>query len=409
MLSGVSACNCGRVSPAGDGGTSTGTSESAATSGLTTTGGSSGGTASVASGASSSTGGDSTSTSAGSSTDASSSSGGSRPSCGTNAVWLDEVCTLLSCTQAPIDAPCLLPDGGEGFCGAGICQGIDLTSSANCGTFGLQCPQGSSCIPGSECAGCGAVPCPAGTTCIGTFGCAWSSCNTALTDQACLAPDGSPGFCCGSACVAGNDPSNCGACGLSCGSNAICKSGTCVPVPSCSSAPDNSPCALPSGAGFCCHGACQDPATDSQDCQACGQSCTPCSRPTTGCTQGQGCTVDKLCAPLSCTGLSDGMACSLPDLVPSPPRAPAAFSSSTVARFSSPSAAAALAPTWTSTPRTAAPAACAAQPGPLARVEFATRRSTALPPRAEAPAGSGQGAGRGSAVVAPHASTSIPT
>lgn len=148
---------------------------------------------------------------------------------------------------------------------------------------------------------------------------------------------------------------------------------------------------------------------ESQDCQACGQSCTPCSRPTTGCTQGQGCTVDKLCAPLSCTGLSDGMACSLPDLVPSPPRAPAAFSSSTVARFSSPSAAAALAPTWTSTPRTAAPAACAAQPGPLARVEFATRRSTALPPRAEAPAGSGQGAGRGSAVVAPHASTSIPT
>jgi hypothetical protein len=48
---------------------------------------------------------------------------------------------------------------------------------------------------------------------------------------------------------------------------------------------------------------------------ACGQSCTSCTLTGAGCAQGEGCTVDKLCAPLSCSGAADGLACSLPSVL----------------------------------------------------------------------------------------------
>jgi hypothetical protein len=228
-----------------------------------------------------------------------------------------DVCTLLSCLQAPIETPCVLPDGGAGFCGGGVCQGGGLWTPYNCGAFGFQCPVGDSCVFEVGCvsdagvAGCGpgSPPCPAGTSCSTEGICVWSSCTASLNDQSC----GVDEVCCGTDCVTPNDAQNCGACGLSCGSNAICLD-SCTPVAPCSSAGDNAPCSLPDSTGFCCHGACQDPATDSQDCRACGQSCTSCT-PDAGCPQGKGCTIDGLCAPLSCSGLGDGTACSVPSVL----------------------------------------------------------------------------------------------
>jgi hypothetical protein len=311
-------CTCGSPSPGSTGGT-TATATTAGPTGGTAEAGASGGTSSGSStGAGASGGG----TSAGEGS--SGGSNGGYSSCGPNAVWVNEVCTLTSCSPAPIDTPCLPPDGGSGFCGAGLCQGGTPSTPTNCNWFGAQCPAGDTCNPVIGCladggvGGCGAgtPPCPSGTQCDDgdtPSVCLWSVCTASLTDQAC-GSGGAIGFCCGSSCVFGDDPSNCGACGLSCGNNAICVDEKCVPVAPCSSATDNSLCPLPGGTGFCCDGACQDPSTDTQDCRACGQSCNPCTLEAGGCPQGQGCTVDKLCAPLTCVGSADGLACSLPDL-----------------------------------------------------------------------------------------------
>jgi hypothetical protein len=112
----------------------------------------------------------------------------------------------------------------------------------------------------------------------------------------------------------GGGTSDCGACGRSCADGEYCYGGGCVATLPCDAGQENAPCALQGDAqypGFCCHGVCEDPALDTTDCGACGQSCTKCTfESDAGCPTGQACTVDSLCAPASCAGLQDGLACS---------------------------------------------------------------------------------------------------
>jgi hypothetical protein len=316
----VCGCNCGGSSSGTTGGTSAATEGSTATGGRTSSGGSAGSTTEGGSGGGTSAGANSTG--GGASTGASSGgSTGSLPSCGVNAVWINDVCTRLGCSQAPIDAPCVLADGGAGFCAGGGCQSVNMSSDPNnCGGFGLQCPPGEACV-GAECAGgcekSGSLPCPAGTACLGGYACAPTACAAGMTDQTCIPSDfEGQGVCCGTSCIGDSDTSNCGACGLSCGDAGFCDTelGGCIAALPCDVAQANAPCVLQSSAqypGLCCHGVCEDPALDTSDCQACGQSCTQCTFGSVGgCPAGQGCTVDSLCAPASCAGLEDGLACS---------------------------------------------------------------------------------------------------
>jgi hypothetical protein len=305
------ACGCGGPASGNSsaGATSAGTATATQTSGATGTG--TPGSASGTSGGSTSSGSSSAAASSGGSS-------GTVPRCSANAVWIHNVCTLTSCVSQSIGATCLLPDGGVSFCAAGICQGVDLASDPNnCGYFGLQCLPGQSCtgsICTGVCEGNGSQSCPTGTACIRGQSCAPTSCTATMTDQAC-AIDSSQGYCCGTSCLLGGGTSDCGACGLACGDGEYCDDELgCVAVLPCDAGQENAPCALQSAAqysGFCCHGVCEDPALDTTDCQACGQSCTACTFGSdAGCPVGQGCTVDSLCAPTSCGGLADGLACS---------------------------------------------------------------------------------------------------
>jgi hypothetical protein len=215
---------CGGPGSGGSGaaGTSAGTAAPTGSGGSSSTKGTSGG--STAAGASTSSGSSLASASSGGST-------GSLPSCGQNSVWEGDVCTRVTCLQAPLNSPCLLQDGGSGFCAAGLCQNPGLSSPSNCTWFGAQCPEGDRCVFGDGCVadgglvGCGsnAPQCPADTECSAGSPsvCLWSSCTSSRDDQAC-GLGGYLGFCCGTGCVIGDDPTNCGACGLSCGGSAIC-------------------------------------------------------------------------------------------------------------------------------------------------------------------------------------------
>jgi hypothetical protein len=311
----------------GCGGPASGNSSTGATSaGTTATTRSSGAFGSGSTGSANGTGGGSatagSATTAGGSgnssgTTSSGVSSGSLPGCGANAVWINGVCLLTSCVSQPIGATCLLPDGGVSFCAAGVCQGVDLTSDPNnCGGFGVRCVPGQSCdtVCSSFCEGSGSQACPTGTACYAQRDCVATSCTAGMTDQVCLVGT-SVGFCCGTSCLLSVSAADCWACGRSCAAGDYCSSELgCVAAPLCDAGQENAPCALQSDAqypGFCCHGVCEDPALDMTDCQACGQSCVQCDLGGSGgCPGGQGCTVDGLCAPTSCAGLADGLACS---------------------------------------------------------------------------------------------------
>ncbi|HUB06890.1 MAG TPA: hypothetical protein VMB50_07815 [Myxococcales bacterium] len=243
--------------------------------------------------------------------------GGAQP-CGPQAVWIGDVCAQLSCPGQLVYSACILGDGGIGFCAAGQCQGADLFSDpGNCGGWGTGCAGDAGCSHGRCSLPCGPdAPCPAGTSCGANGSCTPTNCAPGQTDDFCWGDDGSSsGFCCGTSCAASvTDSENCGACGRSCSDAEYCFEGLCLPASTCSDGGENDYCRLPgnpSYPGFCCHGACQDPTTDTQDCLACGQSCLACG-PDAGCPAGSGCTVDGLCAPTSCLGLADGVACSTP-------------------------------------------------------------------------------------------------
>jgi hypothetical protein len=309
----LSAC-CGGGPPSGDGGTGAATSSSTATGGRASSGSGNEATASssgrvTSSGGTSSTGGGSTTSSGG----ASGGTTGGLPACDADAsVWINGSCVLAACSSEPIGAVCALGDGGIGSCAGGICQ---PEGAQRCGSYGYICTPGNTCS-GGVCVGvgCNAGGCPTGTACSDNFGCLATSCGAGSNDEYCL----QGGFCCEGACISGQtDPSNCGACGLSCGDAGLCINSYCVVEPTCAVSGDNAQCRSATSAldpGFCCNGLCVDPEQDTQGCGACGQSCTSCTS-SGGCANGQGCTIQGLCASLACTGLPNGLACSLPALL----------------------------------------------------------------------------------------------
>ncbi len=311
-------------STTGGPGASSSTGSTGRSSGAGSTGAGSNGTAAssssgVASSGASSTGG---------------SSSGAPVPCGPGAVWQGESCVLLGCAGALSFEQCQLPDGGIGSCAGGACQSIDYSSDpTNCGGYGFQCPSpdvcsGDTCVD-PTCAGTACPPpcsngaCPSGLVCLlPGNSCVLASCSPSTTDRACLG-DAGVGFCCGDEClsVIDDDPANCGACGHSCGEGGLCIHGNCQPGAQCDAGEDNSLCARPQGSGFCCQGSCE--ASAPPDCGACGLSCTTCQSDS-DCPTGQACaavthalasTAQASCAPLSCAGAAEGVACAIPGLV----------------------------------------------------------------------------------------------
>jgi hypothetical protein len=340
--------SCGTLASSttgGSGGTSSGGSSSAASSAGSSSGeGTSGGTtgSSVGTPASGSTGEASASSSGSAGSSSGSSTGGSTTGppvpCGLGAVWQGNNCLLLGCADSPLGRFCLLSDGGSGSCAGGTCHDLSLFNSddsSNCGGFGFQCPNGYSCDGGicvdTSCTGsacpvpCVDAGCPAGMVCLpaGDNLCVWSSCGAGTTDQPC-----DEGVCCDGVCAQTYfDPSNCGACGRSCGDGGVCLSGECEPPPgSCGAGLDNVPCtvAVDTGeaVGYCCEGSCLY-GRDSQNCGACGLSCTSCTSDG-GCPAGQACAAPggpARCAPVSCVGSTNGRTCGITGLVPTNPAA----------------------------------------------------------------------------------------
>jgi hypothetical protein len=260
--------------------------------------------------------------------------------CGPGLIWQGESCVVASCGGAGLGTPCGLPDGGFGVCAPSppdpamlACQGFNFGSdSANCGELGFQCPIGYTCTGGScTCPSCSDgspnepclnVECPVGTACV--FGwetpfCVLTSCASGTTNQTCSSnpTKNQLGYCCGDQCVSAEEPdgginlSYCGACGTVCADAG--------PLPTCDPSLANTLCALPGGsAGYCCQGSCIGPAAQSTvSCGACGLSCTAC-KSDSNCPQGQACALSEAgtsCAPTTCSGSIDGMACAIAGIV----------------------------------------------------------------------------------------------
>jgi hypothetical protein len=276
-------------------GDSSGTSSGSSGSGSS---GTSGGSTGSTSGTSSSTGG-TTSSSTGSST------GGFPAPC----VWVGDVCTQGTCTNAASGAPCVLDGGGLGGCYGGNCLLVNLGNDPNnCGLYGLVCQSGQcdggQCAPWSSDGGC-----PAGTW-VQANDCIVTDCALARDDAYCFGQT-YYGFCCDGGCLDPTDPNNCGGCGTICQAGSVCQwPGNCVPLTDC--ALDQigfaNVCLLPSGdAGQCCGGDCVDLTSDNQHCSTCSNACPDggvCTR--YGCVAGGGlvsCASDADCpAGYSCDG-----------------------------------------------------------------------------------------------------------
>ncbi len=294
--------------------------------GSATTGGStatSSGTGAATQGASSgSEGGSSSST-------GSSSTGGGPPPC----VWVNDVCATANCTNAAADAPCALPDGGQGGCRAGTCVSVNLkTDPVNCGGYGYTCPPGVPCTDGycsvpnqfPDCADGGG--CPPNDSCVragpGAV-CVSNDCAQASDDDACVGSSGAYlNFCCHGQCISSNDVANCGGCGTTCAPGTACWNGECFPTGDCTANRNGyyDLCTLPTGAaGNCCSGQCVDLNSDPNHCGYCylacplGRACSPagctgsCSS-SSDCPSGFSC-IEGECIFSNCDVSSDGVGC----------------------------------------------------------------------------------------------------
>lgn len=183
--------------------------------------------------------------------------GANRPNCcaGTCVSFQNDEANCGSCGR-------LCPAGWQ--CCGGACVN-PATDSNNCGACGRVCPTGGVCQNGT-CA------CPAGfPECAGRCCLPGQSCCTGETGAQCITPkdprDGRPW--CGQSRPSGADPgpvfclNNCPP-GTECGP--ICSGETCTVDWYCSPCPPGS---------IACSGLCTNPATDRNNCGACGNSCAP--------------------------------------------------------------------------------------------------------------------------------------
>ena len=165
--------------------------------------------------------------------------------------------------DACVDGRCLQCPYGTYPCRGGANGCVDVQNdTANCGSCGRTCPQGSVCrnhqcvSPATQDASCqgGSVYCP-------TIG-------------------GGPGACFNLT----NDPLNCGTCGHYCGRHESCVNSVCV-ARNTGTAPAPAPAPVNCQAGLTlCGGACVNTLTNRNNCGACGQAC-PATSP--GCTGGK--------------------------------------------------------------------------------------------------------------------------
>jgi hypothetical protein len=255
--------------------------------------------------------------------------------CG-NACPSGQGCTMSACYALPAcgtvgsdGAGCVLASGALGTCCGNTCADT-TTDTQNCGTCGIVCPAGASCVTEGTSGECGVVnggnfgaslcqhdsDCPSGTRCYtggDPYGfCARLDCPAGSDDRSCYLHSAYVGLCCGGSCVDPTADPNCGGCGVA------CASGVCAnilddflsPVPVClpdvSAGADCSPqggcpagetcvgdtcvanacsafgtfCLATNGQpGLCCGlvpspPACADPTSDPNNCGACNNACT---------------------------------------------------------------------------------------------------------------------------------------
>ena len=244
-------------------------------------------------------------------------------------------CVATTCAgEVTNHEPCLLSAGVHGTCCGGLCKQVDIaTDPNNCGGCGFICPTGGAICgvsgqgppgqpvctsPSGALVGCEpAAGCPAGDVCGPSgFYCLAPSCGAGSDGNACAlsAPSssgpGQSGTCCGQVCLDGShDDNNCGGCGTVCQTGTFCSGNTCLPTPSCGTAPPGTSCPASLGdVGSCCEKSCVNLSQDSQNCGGCervcpvGTSCGP-----AGCTTSDGgtasCDAPGGCPPgYSCFG-----------------------------------------------------------------------------------------------------------
>jgi hypothetical protein len=273
--------------------------------------------------------------SAGSSASSGSGTGGTAPTSGTSnsgttgngdttgspgpapCIWVGDVCSRASCTNASIGDPCVL-DGGLGVCQGGRCVaqlvsapggtcGPDQTDQL-CGFLAYCCDGGclnSYAEDPTNCGGCG-VHCSDGTACDYGSCVPSHACLPTENGLICTLPSLAFGTCCQGSCVAdlNSDPGHCGSCSRICLAGSSCAGGFCGPgTVSCSQTSDPCPagyrcgdfgtgqpfcvlsacgldtdgieCALAGGGtfGLCCGGACTEVGRDPANCGGCGITC----------------------------------------------------------------------------------------------------------------------------------------
>lgn len=151
---------------------------------------------------------------------------------------------LPRCSQPGMaGAWCALDGGGMGRCCGADC--VDLTrDSSNCGTCGIACRTGTTCMSFDGIAACAAalpdgglesgncasnLECPSGTQCDPDLNrCTRADCTGRPDGSACFVHGvgSNATMCCGGACVDPTRSPNCGACGVA------CRSDVCVQVSS---------------------------------------------------------------------------------------------------------------------------------------------------------------------------------
>src|SRR5262249_37538004 len=120
---------------------------------------------------------------------------------------------------------------GSDRCLSGSCQGTGAVCAAADGTQGICCADGACAHPlddASNCGSCG-VACPVGQTCLDGVCSGSRACGPGRAGGYCNLDAGSSWLCCGgTGCTdTGNDSRNCGTCGEACPAGTICLGGVC--------------------------------------------------------------------------------------------------------------------------------------------------------------------------------------